>query len=308
MGATRVSFGAAEALTNLDTMLAFPLEQYFHVWLLLTLSVIVLAVVSLRGRSEKISGEAGAEDLPLFAGALLLLAPAGFCWFLWQAKVQTQPWHFLPLAAVLATCLDLGLPLWRRRWHASALGFVVATALVAAPFARRDLDWRFTNADLLAKSVTEKSAPGDYVIVVPWFSGITFERYYAGRAAWDTLPPIADHTLHYFHLVAEFERTPHAMQPVFEKISAALRAGHRVWFVSWMGLPAPGEPMPESLPPPPLKFTGWSDMPYNLKWTAQCGNFLVSHGVNVRQVVLANRQPVNTEETLQLFVIEGWRD
>ena len=43
-------------------------------------------------------------------------------------------------------------------------------------------------------------APNDYVIVHPFFCGVTFERYYKATASWTTLPPLDDYTLQRYDL------------------------------------------------------------------------------------------------------------
>jgi hypothetical protein len=94
--------------------------------------------------------------------------------------------------------------------------------------------------DLVAKRLMKEASPQDYVVVTPWYLGISFDRYYQGAAAWDTLPPVADHSTHRFDLAQTATQNSRASQPVLERIASTLQAGHRVWIVGWMRVPSPG--------------------------------------------------------------------
>ena len=48
---------------------------------------------------------------------------------------------------------------------------------------------RFTNIDLVAARLNKLVAKEDFVIVTPWYYGISFERYYRGPGDWVTVPP-----------------------------------------------------------------------------------------------------------------------
>lgn len=285
-----------ETLTNLDTALGYPFEQFTFAWALLAVLVIALAALAWRT----------ADAQKLFAGVTLVGALAGFAWFLWVAAFQTQPWHFLPLLALVAACFDFGLPLDSKKFRAPLLGFALATVAVAVPFAQRDLRWRFTSIDLLAEKLSAEAAPGDFILVTPWYGGITFQRYFHGATPWTTLPPLAEHSFHHLGGMFGQMQTPHALQPVFAQIDATLKSGHRVWVVGWMDVPPPGVPLAEDLPPPPLKSTGWSDTPYSLRWTSQTAQLLSNHSLRFAR---ADRpgQLVNFEENFTLLTADGWR-
>ena len=66
------------------------------------------------------------RHLPLFAGVTLLTAMAGFGGFLWFAALATERWYFLPLTAVAAAGIEIGLPRGRHA-RAAILGFAVIT-------------------------------------------------------------------------------------------------------------------------------------------------------------------------------------
>jgi hypothetical protein len=288
-------------------------------WYFMPLVFLAVAWLDLSRRFSSATANAGPQtpvesgdgtqgkNLPLFAGTTLLVATAGFAGFLWFAALGTEPWYFLTLMALAAACFEIGLPVGRHL-RAAIFGFAVLTAIISVPFERQDLSSRFTNLDLLAPKLAAEAAPEDFIIVSPWYCGISFERYFKGETPWNTLPPLKDHSMHRFDLVREQMQTLHPMQPMFDKIAATLRAGHRVWFVSTTDIPAPGIPMDPDLPPPPLKFSGWSDRPYNQLWTPQVAQFLSDHSRHFAQVYYTTNQSINYTENLFLDAADGWRD
>ena len=288
---------------NLAAALGFPLPQYLFVWAALALVVIFFGV----GWSPRFSvpPDKLKLELQLFAAVTLLVALVLFGGFLWFAALPTQPWYFLPLMTLAAACFDTGLPSLPDRFRAAGFGLVLATALAATAFAWRDVDVRLTNVDVLAQRLAAVAAPEDFVIVTPWYCGIGFERYFKSAAPWTTLPPLADHSGHRYDLVHEQMKNPDAIAPVLEKISATLRAGKRVWVIGWLEIPVPGAKPPAPLPPPPLKHTGWSDMPYAITWAGQTAHFLRQHARTFEQVKLPPLGEVNPSEDLKLFIAEG---
>jgi hypothetical protein len=226
--------------------------------------------------------EPAPDHLPLFAGVTLLTG----------------------LAA--AACFEVGLP---RTLHsrAAVFGLAVTTVLGAGYFARADLGLRMTNIDLIAQQVSAQAAPGDFVIVSPWYAGITFSRYYQGLAAWNTVPPLTDHTIHRYDLVLAGMKTPDALRPLYDKISATLQSGHRVWIVGLMDLPKPG-PLPAALLLPPLPSTGWADRPYDIAWGNQVAQFLADHCAKYGMAYETTNQSVNFSECLKLYSAQGWSE
>ena len=287
---------------NLAAALGFPLPQYLFVWVLLAVVVIIFGV----GWSSRFSvpPDKLKLELQLFAAVTLLAALVGFGGFLWFAALPTQPWYFLPLMAVAAACFDTGLPSLPDRFRAAGFGLVLATALAATAFAWRDVDVRLSNMDVLAQRLAAVVAPEDFVVVTPWYCGIGFERYFKSATPWTTLPPLADHSGHRYDLVHEQMKNPDAIEPVLEKISATLAAGKRVWVIGWLEIPAPGATPPAPMPPPPLKHSGWSDMPYAITWAGQAAHFLRQHARTFEQVKLPPLGEVNPNEDLKLFIAE----
>ena len=309
----RIGFVPAVALHNFNVVAGFPLPFYPRIWEFLTLAVIGSGCAALFARDKK-SGAATNEilqdDLPLFAGATLLAAFAGFTGFLWFAALLTQPWYFLPPVALAAVCFELGIPLVRlpRLVHVTAFfALIVATALIATLFAQRDLNRRFTNVDRLARQLAAKAAPQDFIVVTPWYCGISFDRYFKAPTPWQTLPPLADHSTHRYDLFREKMKTPGALQPLLDQIAATLQSGHRVWIVGAMDIPEPGAPPVAELPPPPIQNlpTGRTCLIrrpglHKPRW------FLAGHSLQFERVDHENDNDVSADENMGLLVVQGW--
>jgi hypothetical protein len=184
--------------------------------------------------------------------------------------------------------------------------------LVAIPVAQRDLNhYRFTNVDLWSRQLTAEASPEDYVVVTPWYCGISFNRYFKSSTPWATLPPLGDHSVHRYDLVRIQMQNTNAIQPVLDQITTTLRSGRRVWVVSeagLMGIPEPGTESPYHLPPPPLPNWGWSGVPYTLEWASQTAHFLGNHSCRFERVKGPATGGLHITENLELFVASGWKD
>lgn len=286
----RPGFSFKAALDNLHTMFAFPLPQYFWLWVLLGAAVVALGgAVLLRPPSDLARADTRMTELELrvFAAAILVSSLAGYAVFLHLAALITSPWYFLPLMAVGAACFDLGISLsiLPRMLRTVAWGILAGTVVLSVPFAVRDLNCRFSNMDLVAGRLMKEISPQDYVVVTPWYLGISFNRYYYGAAEWNTWPPLADHATHRFDLLpttsAEEARVT---QPVLDRIAGALRTGHRVWVVGWMRVPAPGHTA-----------------------TSVEGRFLAAHSQAFEPVDLKIKGQTSDYEDVSLLRAAGWR-
>jgi hypothetical protein len=307
------------ALTAAAGFFWFAVSPANRWWFFLWLGVAVALLDRNRAPAElktaapaSVQDEAPARDgdLSLFAGVTLLVAVVGFAGFLWYAALPTEPWYFIPLLALAAGCFEIGLPA-RGHARAAVLGFSGVTAVIACVVIFSDqkmVNWRFTNLDLLCPQLAAEAAPGDFVIVSPWYCGISFQRYFKSDVRWETVPPLADHAFARYDLIHEQMQKTEVVRPLIEQAEAALRAGHRVWLVGMMAVPAPGETPPADLPPPPLKFSGWSDRPYTETWVLQVNQFLSNHSREFKMVFETPNGNLNFMENVQLYRVEGWHD
>jgi hypothetical protein len=308
----RTGFSWTKFFGELKTAVGFPLAQFEWLWALLALLAIVLAVMAIlrKPAMDDSAEELSNSDLRLFAGATIFFALAGFLGFLQFTALPGQPWYFLPLMILLALGFDVVLATLQSRIRIGVLALALVTFCVSLPYTRADLNYRFTNIDSWAAALTNEVKPGDYVVVSPWFTGITFANYFHGTAQWNTLPPLPRHNDHCYDLVQAQMKTTNAIMPVLEKISVALRGGNRVWFLcpadfvkTSLGASAP----PANLPAPPLPQTGWLDEPYSGMWTGQAIYFLAHHAKSFHEAGDPDSAR-RTGESSGLFMIEGWKD
>jgi hypothetical protein len=299
--------------SDLTTDLGFPWRQYIYVWAALALLALVCAVLALQQKSSPTNEPA--EILPpfetnLFAGTMLFFAATGFLFFLWLTAVPGQAWYFLPIMILAAVCFDAACSTWQNRARAICLLGLMATVFISIPVVRRDLDYRFTNIDIWSQGLTAETAREDYILITPWYCGITFDHYFHGATPWTTIPPLADHATHRYDLVrAEIQGT-NVMQPVLEKIAATLKSGHRVWLLAPVGalkIPAPATPPPADLPPAPLPDSGWADEPYAVVWSMQAMQFLSSRSRSFGLVKNSSASP-HIAENMELFLAAGWKN
>ncbi len=247
-----------------------------------------------------------------FAGLTIVCAVAANVIFLERLGYPPRPWYFLPLMALLASAFDtISGALARSRGGRFAALRVAAVALVAAAQVVplwQHLTTRQTNADLVARELARSAAPQDLIVVLPWYYGVSFNRYYAGPARWLTLPDVADHRIHRYDLLKPRLASPHPLDDVLQEVAATLRSGHRVWVAgnaSWTRIGEEGEAA--ILPPAPSSPEGWHDYHYLLGWSRGFGRFLERHAALIAAVAVpTHEQAVSTLEDLQLEVVEGW--
>jgi hypothetical protein len=298
---------------DLTTDLGFPWRQYLYIWGWLALLAVAGAGLAMRRASPATDKTADAippDEVNLFAGTTLFLAIGGFVFFLWLTAMPGQPWYFLPIMILSAMCFDARCSTLSGSARVLLLAGAIATVLISFPVARRDLDYRFTNIDTWSRGLAAEASREDFILVTPWFYGITFDHYFNGATPWTTIPPLASHSAHSYDLVRIEIQQTNVMQPVLGKIAATLQSGHRVWLLAPVGLlkiPAPGTPPPADLPPAPLPGSGWTDDPYSIVWSMQAMQFLSS---NSRSFGRINNPDTNRHiaENMELFLAGGWKN
>jgi len=140
-----------------------------------------------------------------------------------------QPWYFTLPIIVLAVAADVNLTL---RPMPRAL-IAAAVAALTIPLAAGSVAMRQTNVDEVAALLNAKARRGDLIVVYPWYVDASFSMYYSGAAEWQSLPPIADHSVQRFDLVARAIMTPGAEQPLVARAATVLHDGHTLWLVGF---------------------------------------------------------------------------
>jgi hypothetical protein len=248
------------------------------------------------------------REAALYCGVALLAGLIGYIVFLKMLGYFTQPWYYVTLMALVATCLDAPLCLLARTLAARAARLavvVVVAALVLQPV-WTTVRTRKTNVDIVATKAGELAVNGDLIVVTPWYVGITFDRYYHGKADWITIPPLSSHKVHRYDLLKQKMMSSQPIAPVLEGIQRALQEGHRVFWVGDLLVPKEGEGPPDP-PSAPRASWGWNDGPYYYSWGLQAGYFMKSHAQNAALIDVPVEQAVSGYEEMPLYVIDGWR-
>lgn len=329
----RTGFRPLFAWLDLRQAVAFPSEIYLLVWALFVLGSLLIGVraggsllnshlqtrkrqdlapLPFSGTSEAVTrppdGASTELEVQLFAAVTLVAALVGFGAFLKCAALDTQPWYFLPLMALVAISFDMAFVPVHRYLKIALAVFAAATGLMAFPLGQTEASARFTNVDSITGLLSREAAPEDFVVVSPWFCGISFARYYSGPAPWSTLPPLDDHRFHRFDAVSAKLGNPSAIELVLDRVSSTLHSGHRVWLVGWVEIPPKGQAPPPNLPPPPLKGWGWSQTPYIINWNDQIEAFLSNHSREFALTALPALGDVKPNENLKVAQANGWKD
>jgi hypothetical protein len=218
-----------------------------------------------------------------------------------------QPWYFLSLMTVVAAAGDAsqraaspgqGYRILGVSAGAAALMLILVSPLYTWSMTRR------TNLDEIARIVERSAAKGDYIVLLDWTHGVTFNRYYHGPAAWQTLTPLpADaHDIHRSDLAFSQMHQRDACGPLLDSVSETLRNDHRVFYIGHLPDQLPSE-HPQSyyarriqqLPLPGATEIWHYELDYTLGQLAS----------RVTRIPINLNQPVSTFEDLELSVVDG---
>ena len=288
-----------------------PLGQVIVVaWFLLVL--LTIGGCSYRFNRSENPGADARGDLALFALTSLV---AGFVCLFGYLKVlsvssSSSPAYYLPLLALVAVSIESGVDLvvgHNRLGRAMRTTLVAAIAEMTASGNWKAAHARFTNLDLIAGSLTTLAQRSDLIIVSPWYTGVTFNRYYHGSAAWDTLPELGEYLYQHYQPLQDKMMSENPINGLLKRVELTLRAGGRIWFVvgSWAGYKS-GQP-PTYLPPSQDGGrTGSSDREYMASWLQQLGRFLEDHVLTRQRLELNHPTPLLEEA--ELFCLSGWHE
>jgi hypothetical protein len=269
----------------------------------------ILAAMNLVFRSRNRDSE-GRGDLALFASVVLLVGTGAYLLFLKEAQLTTFAWHCIPLYAAAALSIDalIELETTTIARKTARLAMTLAVAGVLIPAAWKQAPTRMSNVDQIAATLQQKAAPGDLVVVNPWYIGYTFQNYYHGKAPWMTVPPmepVLTSGLLRLDLVRQEMMTEEPLRPVYEAMQRTLQAGNTIWWVGDLSGPPPGQ-LPPTLPPAPNGPRGWLLEPYQETWAVQLGHFITSHIMDAQRVTVETNQPVSPYEKTMVQYFRGW--
>jgi len=295
----KLGFRFSRGWKQLAVATGSPLTVFTWIWVALWIGALAATICVFFWRRDRVPERA--RTLILFAGTSVVVGAAGYAFFLKLTEYPTQPWNYMPLMAFSAVCLDaIFFAAWR--WaRPAAMILTVVTISTTFLFELPEVKCRQTNVDLIAAGLSSEVAPNDYVIVHPFFCGVTFERYYKATASWTTLPPLEDYTLQRYDLFKAKMQTKDPIAPVIDRITSTLQSGNRVWLVG--NMPFTEQPLPEILPAPNNPFVA----PYSFYWGAQVTQFLSAHCQRSAVVVDPSTNCVNPFENLPVIVVTGWK-
>jgi hypothetical protein len=276
-------------------------------WLAAGTIGIVGAIRTVATRRDESEGHER-RDATRFHLRVVLLGTASYLLFLVVTRLPVHPWHCVPLIAVLALALDElygTLPAIVPRVAADAV-VVAWIALIAIPIAWKHLQVRQTDVDIIASMLSERVARDDFVVVNPYYCGLTFQRYYRGAASWTTVPPIRELGVHRFDLLKQEMKSADPLRPVYAAIEKTLRSGNCVWWVGNFDAPRRGEPLARLEPASDRSAVGAMEK-YQREWTLELGDYAMNHVTEASRVDLAIAQPLSPYEDAMLQRSKGWR-
>ncbi len=282
-------------------------------WVMLLLAGSVVALLLQRACKHQASNHEAAAvttartraDLALFCAASMLLGTVGLLAFLMKLQYMTQTWYYVEMLCLCTMALDGILGAIRpalRPWGWLRIGFMVLLMTGGSMAAWEEAHTRRSNVDLIATFLGTNASERDLIVVLDAWDGITFDRYYHGRAHWVTVPPIDSHKVHRSDLILEKMRQQDPMAPVLREITATLRSGNSVWTVGYNMAE-----VPQQLLPPPDPKIQYRLLPYLYHWCVQITVLLQDHALQKEIPKIHANQPVNGLENLPVARFLGYK-
>jgi len=291
------------------------------IWIGLLLAGIIVAVIMQRTRGhqtpkpEVASNGANRErsDLALFCVTSVVLGIIGYTGFLLKLQFFVQSWYYVEILILCAISLDGILTAnWPalRPWGLLRVGFLVLMMTLNAGPAWAEAHTRRSNLDVVAAFLSHNASAGDLIVVQNAWEGITFNRYYRGRAQWLSVPLIDSHELYCIGPVMAEMNQPEAMTPVLHAITNTLTSGNHVWLVGSMPI-ARSKNAPAGsillLPRPSEMPTRWWLGSYLYWWNQQVTTFLLDHAQQGKAETIAAPGPVNRFENVSVVRFTGYK-
>lgn len=247
------------------------------------------------------------EDRALFALVTLVAGTFAYAGFLKILSYLTQPWYYIVFLAFAAVCIEMLLAsISTSRALLGRAAFALLFCGVAIYPAFATVKVRQTNIDLVAAQLESRGAEGDLILINPFPYGISFRYYYSGRAAYRTIPPIADLRSHRADMLKAQMMATAPMAPLLQEIEVTLRGGRTVWLVGGVDFVAPGQ-IPRVVAPGYDGAEGWEGGDFYRAWSEQTGFLLRTHAEQVERIKVPVTQPVIHYENVPLSAFRGWR-
>ncbi|MGI8889285.1 MAG: hypothetical protein ACR2G0_00675 [Chthoniobacterales bacterium] len=203
-------------------------------------AAVLVAVLAVSFTRSRRSEAASPETSPPVRGlvsysmvAMLVGAVASLLFFL-ESGWNSNVWYYLPVLALIAVSIDAasGASAFSR-W--ATMSRTIGTVLIlgwVGPAIWESLHTRISNYDLVARLISKQAQPADSIVIYPFADGVTFNRYFRGPLTWETIPPVADHSLHNWDQVLGQIEAANPMDPIVNQIKRTFAAGGRIWLVA----------------------------------------------------------------------------
>jgi tetratricopeptide (TPR) repeat protein len=284
--------------SNVISATGSPCSWLAIVWLVMVLLAVGMGIGAARHADWPDS------DLKLFAASALALGIGCFLVFLWVAGLPTQVWYYLLPMTLSAACINAVLP--TKLGHLRALRLAVVGLLILLPYPESAglARWRLTNLDLVAARLQAEAGPEDLIAIHPWYCGVTFNRYYHGKAPWLTVPPMDDYRLQRIDLLRERMLAEDPLGTALTRAADTLASGHRLWLVGWFTF---NGQLPARLPKPPHGPQGWYEAPYEAVWAQQFAYLVVTRAGKLERIYDGATGFISPYENLPIYLAQGRR-
>ena len=245
------------------------------------------------------------RDRVLFSALCLMLCGVGNMAFLWMLKYNVQTWYFAAFLAVAGVSLDTLIAVAMandevRRTARVAFACVIGLASLATT--QQSALARQTNIDIVAFTLQATSSAKDRIIVVPWYFGTTFDRYYHGSAEWETVPALDYYRYDFVRNMVRAVKREQTIEKDLGRIRLALQSGGRVSIVG--ELPQGHEKrrwVPDSKEHRQLDAC-------LISWYTQIRSELTTHSTLLSNVRVDNAEAIRPIEDAGIETWSGWHD
>ena len=265
---------------------------------------LVFAVRYLARRGADRPARADADRV-LFNALCLALSTVAIVLFLWALKYTVRSWYFAGYLALAGLALDTLVAMAiakdeARRTACVACTFAVALASVVST--QQAVMTRQTNIDVVASVLMRTTGQNDRIVVVPWYFGTSFERYYRGRAVWQSVPPLEDYRFDFVRNMISAVKRNQTIEPDLSRMRETLRSGGRVLVVGDL--------------PSIRDLSGWHSVTWEhrrldtclISWYTQIRTDLKLHSTLVANACLPTGPDVNADENARIEAYQSWHD
>lgn len=248
------------------------------------------------------------RDLALYCGLAVAIAVVCFCIFWKNSKLDMYPWYTMLPLGLLAVFFDTMLAVLPAVSLKRLMAICLSTSIVIGCFSTvwTSSHMPHTNIGKIVAKLESSAGTNDLIVVMPWYIGTTFHRYYKGQAQWITLPELGGYEIQREDLLKDKLAMPNASASALERVSRTLQAGNAIWLVGEPRFQVPADYVPKPLPPAPLGDRKWFASPYLHLWRDELTYLLRNHTQRGGNPIVPVPGPDITEN-VPLWVFEGWK-